>query len=142
MAPTHALAHLVEVGNAGELDTQGSGWFVGFSDWTQGRPGALRHVPAGAPSEGLCIKWLNHAAGDPNGEAKPVSVGRTMSLLVSPASEFRIEFSTAADFAVGATLTHTLRRQGDFVIWGAGLHHRAFGVLPATVMTVRWDQPA
>jgi hypothetical protein len=139
--PPVDLNNLVEFGNAGELDTQGSGWFVGFSDWTKGPAGALRHVPAGAPSAGLCIKWFNHAAGDPNGEAKPVSVGRTMSLLVTPVSEFRIEFSTTADFAADTSLVHTLRRQGDFVIWGAGVHHRAFGVLPATVMTVRWDQP-
>jgi hypothetical protein len=137
--PTTPLLHaLVEFGNANDLDTHGTGWIVGFSDWTQG---TLRHVPAGAPSAGLCIKWFNHAAGDPNGEAKPVSVGRTMSLLVSAASEFRIEFSTTADFAPDASVVHTLRRQGDYVIWGAGLHHRAFGVLPATVMTVRWDQP-
>jgi len=27
---------LVEFGNAGGLDTRGTGWFVGFSDWTHG----------------------------------------------------------------------------------------------------------
>jgi hypothetical protein len=132
------LRERVEFGNAGTLDTHGTGWFVGFSDWTRSALGDLRHVAAGAPTAGLCIKWFAHAAGDPNGEAKPISEGRSLSVLVSPASEFRIEFSSTADFAPEATISHTLRRQGDFVVWGEGVHHRAFGMEAACVMTVRW----
>ena len=37
-----ALARLdVEAGNASELDTHGSGWFIGFSDWARGGDSAL-----------------------------------------------------------------------------------------------------
>ena len=137
--PNQLLTRHVEFGNAGEVDTRGTGWFVGFSDWTQGGTSGLRHVPADETSTGLCVKWFSHPAGNPDGESKPLSDGRTMSVLVSPASEFRIEFSFAADFAPEATLVHTLRRHGDFVIWGPGLFHRAFGVQPASILTVRWS---
>jgi hypothetical protein len=64
-----------------------------------------------------------------------------MSVLVSSTSEFRIEISMSADFAPQDTLLHTLRRHGDFVIWGPGVFHRAFGVQPACILTVRWSSP-
>ncbi|MDM0021619.1 hypothetical protein [Variovorax saccharolyticus] len=132
------LAQNVEFGNAGDLDTHGTGWFVGFSDWTRKPPTHLRHVPAEELAGGLCVKWFSHPAGNPNGEYKPLSEGRTMSILVSPSSEFRIEFSASDDFATDI-VAHTLRRHGDFVIWGPGLFHRAFGVQPACILTVRWS---
>ncbi|WP_076999524.1 hypothetical protein [Variovorax sp. KK3] len=141
MQPITLLEKNVEFGNAGELDTRNTGWFVGFSPWTQGTPGQLRHVPAGEAMAGLCVKWFSHGAGDPNGEPKPLSEGRTMSILVSPESEFRIEFSTRADFAADTFIAHTLRRHGDFAIWGPGVFHRAFGVKPASILTVRWATP-
>ncbi|MEW6344131.1 MAG: hypothetical protein AB1704_26030 [Pseudomonadota bacterium] len=135
------LARNVEFGNAGDLNTNGTGWFVGFSEWTKGSSTELRHVDAGESSAGLCIKWFAHPAGDPNGEAKPLSEGRTMSILVSPASEFRLEFSTTVDFAPNELLAHTLRRQGEFVIWGLGIFHRAYGIQSASILTVRWKSP-
>jgi hypothetical protein len=138
MTPQQLLAQNVEFGNAGDVDTNGTGWFVGFSDWARSPPANLRHVPEDALAKGLCVKWFSHKPGDPNGEAKPVSEGRTMSMLVSPGSEFRIEFCRQPDFVAGETLAHTLRRHGDFVIWGAGVFHRAFGVEAACVLTVRW----
>ena len=138
MQSTQHLAQNVEFGNAGDLDTHGTGWFVGFSDWTRKPPAQLRHVPAEDLAAGLCIKWFSHPAGNPNGEYKPLSEGRTMSILVSPSSEFRIEFSASDDFAKDI-VAHTLRRHGDFVIWGPGLFHRAFGVQAACILTVRWS---
>ena len=131
----------VEFGNAGDLDTNGTGWFVGFSEWTWHPPSHLRHLPATELAAGLCVKWFSHPAGNPNGESKPMSEGRAMSVLVSSATEFRIEFSMTADFASHDVLAHTLRRHGDFVIWGPGIFHRAFGVQPACVLTVRWSSP-
>ncbi|MDR6861008.1 hypothetical protein [Variovorax guangxiensis] len=107
------LAQNVEFGNAGDLDTSGTGWFVGFSDWTKKAPAHLRHVPAEEFAAGLCVKWFSHPAGNPNGESKPSSDGRTMSVLVSPTSEFRIELSATADFAPQDILAHTLRCHGD-----------------------------
>jgi len=29
----------VEFGNAGDIDTNGTGWFIGFSEWAKGVPG-------------------------------------------------------------------------------------------------------
>jgi len=133
------LAQNVEFVNASDLDTNGTGWFVGFSDWTKSSPAHLRHVPAKELAAGLCVKWFSHPAGNPNGESKPLSEGRTMSVLVSPTSEFRIEFSATPDFASQDIVAHTLRRHGDFVIWGPGVFHRAFGVQPACILTVRWS---
>ena len=123
------------------MDTNGTGWFVGFSEWAKGSSTELRYVAAGEPTAGLCIKWFAHPAGDPNGEPKPLSEGRTMSILVSPESEFRLEFSTTVDFAPDDLLAHTLRRHGDFVIWGPGIFHRAFGIQHASILTVRWASP-
>lgn len=131
----------VEFGNAGNTDTQGTGWFVGFSDWAKSGPANLRHIPIDTASSGLCIKWFAHAAGHPAGEAKPISEGRTMSILVGAASEFRIEFCQDTTFAPARTRSHTLRQTGDFVAWGAGLYHRAFGLKDATILTVRFSVP-
>ncbi|HKS73467.1 MAG TPA: hypothetical protein VJQ82_09745 [Terriglobales bacterium] len=138
MPAKNSLARNVEFGNAGDVDTNGTGWFVGFSEWAKRSSTELRYVAAGDPAAGLCIKWFDHPAGNPNGEAKLLSEGRTMSILVSPDSEFRLEFSTSQDFAPDDLLAHTLRRHGDFVIWGPGIFHRAFGVQPASILTVRW----
>lgn len=117
------------------------GGSVGFSEWAKRSSTELRYVAPGEPASGLCIKWFDHPAGNPNGEAKPLSEGRTMSILVSLNSEFRLEFSTAVDFSPNDFLEHTLRRHGDFVIWGPDILHRAFGVQPASILTVRWASP-
>ncbi|HEX5784565.1 MAG TPA: hypothetical protein VFY35_07550 [Burkholderiaceae bacterium] len=144
MLHMHSPAELnlpVDFGNAGALNTCGTGWFIGYSEWT--REGAeLRFMPHDALAQGLCVKWFEHATGDPNGEPKPLSTGRTMSVLVSPSSEFRIEFSIDATFPPESTAAVVLRQAGDFAIWGAGVYHRAFGVQRATVITVRWAFPA
>lgn len=129
----------VEFGNAGDLETHGTGWFIGFSDWTRGPSSMLRHVPTGADLRDLCVKWFAHPAGHPAGEAKPLSEGRTMSMLVGVPGEFRIEFCAVPGFDNGAVQSHTLRRNGDFAIWGAGVWHRAFGLQPTTILTIRWQ---
>lgn len=140
-ANPQSWAESIEFGNAGALDTNGTGWFIGFSEWARSRGGAdLRHVPAESGLKGLCVKWFAHPAGDPNGQAKPVSQGRTISILVGGPSEFRLEFSRTAAFGpVEARCVHTLRQPGDFVAWGEGVHHRAFGIRPACILTIRWQ---
>lgn len=135
-APPPALD--VEFGNAGALDTNGTGWFIGFSDWARSGGTNLRHMPFDARASGLCVKWYAHPAGHPAGDPKPISEGRTVSMLVGAPSAFRIEFAPTDAFAAGETLAHTLREPGDFVIWGEGLFHRAFGLQPATILTIRW----
>lgn len=137
----------IEFGNANTLDTDGTGWFIGFSDWCRSSGTHLRHMPPELGARGLCVKWFVHPAGHPAGEAKPVSTGRTISMLAGlagdgVASDFRIEFSPTADFEPATTVCHVLRQPGDFAIWGAGLHHRAFGIAPACILTIRWEPHA
>ena len=124
----------VEFGNAGKADTQATGWFIGFSEWATG----LRHMPIEDLSSGLCVKWFEHAAGHPNGDAKPLSEGRTISMLVGASSEFKIQCSLDASFPEDKTVTHVLRKTGDYVIWGPGIYHRTFGIKQATILTLRW----
>jgi hypothetical protein len=131
----------IEFGNAGSLDTQGTGWFIGFSEWTKpiGMGAAsLRFMPADSLSHTLHVKWMVHAANDGRGAAKPPSEGRTLSILVSEAGVFRLQFSRYKDFPEQHVLEYTLRQHGDFVIWGEGIHHRWFVDEQSTVMTLRW----
>lgn len=128
----------IDFGNARDVDPLGSGWFVGFSDWAKDGGSNLRHMPIDGSATGLCVKWFMHDAGHPNGERKPISEGRTLCILVGLPSEFRIDLSLTGAFESAQTVTRVLRQPGDFVVWGAGIHHRAFGVRPACVMTIRW----
>lgn len=123
------------VGNAGEVDTGGTGWFIGFSDWT--RYSDLLHVPKDQGVTGLCVKWYDHPSGQESGE-KPVSEGRTVSILVTGDSAFSIDFSGSPLFEPEGVETVVLQRRGDFVAWGEGLFHRWRSLTPATVLTVRW----
>ncbi len=133
-----SVALPVEFGSAGTIDTEGTGWLVGFSDWCKSGPHGLRYMPDVHVSRDLCVKWFSHAMGDPNGQAKPVSTGRSMSVLISQESEFRLEYSAEPSFPSEGPVTHSLRRAGDFVIWGPGVYHRAFGLRAATILTIRW----
>lgn len=131
----------IEFGNAGTVDTQGTGWFIGFSPWTKSGPdaaGALRHMPQETLARTLHVKWMEHPAGDDRGQAKPPSQGRTISLQVSPTGQFRLEFSRQATFPADDVARYTLARHGDFVIWGENLYHRWFVDAPCTVLTIRW----
>ena len=124
-------------GNAYDAETRGTGWFVGFSDWTRNAASGLLHVPKEQALSGLCIKWYDHPGGDDSGD-KPISEGRTISILVSSGSEFRIDFCESAAFDAEVE-TVVLKRHGDFVAWGAGLHHRWHCVARSTILTVRWQ---
>jgi hypothetical protein len=128
----------IEFGNAGTLDTQGTGWFIGFSDWAKAGGPNLRHMAQDAGASALCVKWFAHPKGHPDGEPKPLSEGRTMSILVSETGLFQIDFSENEDFHPDSTVSHVLRRHGDFAIWGPGLYHRSFGRERATILTLRW----
>jgi hypothetical protein len=130
----------IDVGNAAEQDTQGTGWFLGFSPWTTRSAGGLRHVPREQPVTGVCMKWFHHPPGHDSGGTKPLSEGRTLSILVSADAEFVIEFCERADFT-GDVRTVVLRREGDFAAWGPGVYHRWRCVRECTVVTLRWNPP-
>ena len=88
------------------------------------------------PVTGLCVKWFRHEPGHESGD-KPVSEGRSASILVTENARFEIDFCLSADFS-GEVRTVVLRREGDFAVWGEGLYHRWRCVERATIATVRW----
>jgi hypothetical protein len=131
----------IEFNNAAELDTNGTGWFIGFSEWAKARVSGmtdLRYLPQNQRSHTLCVKWMRHPAQDPRGGAKPISVGRSLSLLVSETGRFRVEFSQDSKFPASAIVRHTLTKHGDFVAWGENLYHRWFAIEDSTILTLRW----
>lgn len=124
----------LEFGNAGEVNTNDTGWFIGFSAWATG----LRQMPKDLRSHTMHVKWMEHPAGDPRGIAKPPSEGRTISIFVSERGKFRIEFSPDERFADDQTQRYTLDRHGDFIIWGEDIHHRWFVDDDCVILTIRW----
>ena len=129
----------IEFGNSGSLDTNETGWFVGFSDWTKSTGNNLRNLPFDSCHKGLCIKWYEHKVGIPNGEAKPISTGRTISILVGDSGEFKLEYSSTEIYKPENTKEFTLTESGDFVIWGSNIYHRAYCLKPSKILTVRWE---
>ena len=127
----------IEVGNLHDLPTDGTGWVLGFSPWTRE---TLRQVSQGTTVDGLCLKWMRHEQGHPRGRDKPISVGRTLSVLVSE-GEFVLEFAHDEHFANGFRQA-VLTRCGDFVAWGPGVHHRWAVLSACTIMTLRWNPSA
>lgn len=98
----------------------------------------LRHLghPAGPePAANLAVKWFVHDPADPPewGQAKPPSVGRTLSLLAGPGA-FELCFRRGEDEAVVV-----LEEPGDFALWGPGLAHSWRVLAPSVVLTVRWE---
>ena len=87
----------VEFGNAGSIDTNETGWFIGFSEWMKSEPHNLRFIPRDLSLNSMCVKWGIHTAGSPNGEEKPISEGRTISILVSEQGKFRLNFDSKKD---------------------------------------------
>ena len=127
----------IETGNAHDVDTRGSGWFIGFSPWAKDSAGGIRYVAQDEELSGLSVKWFHHPAGHTSG-AKPLSTGRTVSILVTDGAHFEIDFCGQPDFT-GEVRTVALRREGDFAMWGEGLYHRWRCVADATIATVRWS---
>lgn len=127
----------IEFNDANTLDTQGTGWFLGFSDWATAAPG-LRFMPKDMRSHTMCMKWMAHRQGDVLGSGKPISEGRTLSIMVSESGRFRVQFSTQPDFPEGDTVEHLLQRHGQFSAWGAGVYHRWFVDEDCTILTLRW----
>ena len=126
----------VVVGNAHDAETAGTGWFLGFSDWAR-HGGGILHVPKDQRVSGLCMKWFDHPAGHGSG-AKPLSEGRTISLLVSDGSKFQLDFCESDDFETSQVKTVLLQRHGDYVAWSEGLYHRWHCIERSTVLTLRW----
>lgn len=131
----------IEFGHLGSLDTRGTGWFLGYSEWVRDVAGGgspLRYMPRELRSHTLTMKWMEHVAGDPGGVGKPVSEGRTISILVGMPGRFRLQFSRHADFPRHDTVEHVLEKTGHFSVWGEGIHHRYAVDADCTILTLRW----
>ena len=129
----------IDFGNAHDIGTQGTGWFIGFSPWTKKSVRGLRYIPQHEPVTGVCVKWFHHAAGHES-EIKPLSTGRTMSILVTDGAHFELDFCEREDFT-GEVRTVVFRREGDFAVWGERLYHRWRCMTQVTIATVRWMPP-
>ncbi|NEX64105.1 hypothetical protein [Noviherbaspirillum galbum] len=130
----------IEFNDAGNVETNGTGWLVGFGPWLQDAATgpALRYMPQDACARSLCVKWMRHVKGDPLGSGKPVSEGRTISFLVSETGRFRLQFSPEPGFPEGQVVEHVLEKQGQFSAWGEGVYHRWFVDEDCTILTLRW----
>ncbi len=129
----------LEFGNAGSLDTGGTGWFIGYGSHHGAGNSPLRHVTRSQRANGLSVKWCDHEAGRPGGDGKPVSTGRTISMLVGGQGAFRLDFSLTGSFEPCRTLTRILREPGDYAIWGEGVYHRWRCEKPCSILTIRWQ---
>lgn len=131
----------LEVGNAWTLRSPE----VPHTNWVVGDHPAipaeslrfLRHRghPEGAQGvEDLALKWFVHSPADPLewGEDKPISTGRTLSLLAG-AGAFELWFCRGDQEA-----RVLLEEPGDFALWGAGMAHRWRALQPSLVITLRW----
>jgi hypothetical protein len=131
----------IEFGNAGAVNTNGTGWFIGFSNWAKANVQGvtdLRFMAKNSLAHTIHVKWMAHPKNDDRGTAKPPSDGRAISLLVSEKGVFRLEFSPDQSFAQAQLVAHTLQQHGDFVIWGEGIYHRWFVDEACTILTIRW----
>lgn len=94
----------------------------------------LRHGELGDRLQDLAVKWFEHQPGDDPGwgENKPLSRGRTLSLLAGSGA-------FALWFRRGSRHCRLLLDQpGDFALWGEGLEHGWRALQPSAVLTVRW----
>ncbi len=131
----------LEFNNAGTIDTQGTGWFVGYGEWAKAKTAGtldLRYIPRDMLCHSLCMKWMFHQKGDLSGLVKPVSEGRTVAILVSNGSRMRLHFSEQETFPDGRIVERVLEQHGQFAAWGPGIFHRSFFDTDCTTLTLRW----
>lgn len=105
-------------GNATD-DTAGNrGWLVGhFIDPV--------HGPRSTPD--VEVKWAHHPSGDKRAEWTADDQRTTLVVLID--GQFRVDLSDGSS---------TMERQGDYVMWGAGVDHSWEALADSLVMTIRW----
>lgn len=132
----------LEAGNAWalrDLQAPHTNWLVGDHPAIPAESlRVLRHLghPDGPEAvANLAVKWFVHDPADPPewGQGKPLSVGRTLSLLAG-AGSFELRFRRGDVEAVVV-----LEEPGDFVLWGPGLEHSWRVLQPSVVLTLRWE---
>ena len=105
-------------GNANEDGGAQRGWLLGhFVE----PPESVR------ATDDLEVKWGVHPAGQARPQWSTGEERTTLVILVN--GRFRI------DLSVGVV---SLRRQGDYAVWGPGIDHSWLAEEDTTVVTVRW----
>lgn len=105
-------------GNAASEGASRWGWFMGHFITPDDDP---RSTTA------LEIKWGIHKAGDCRTEWAVNNQAATLSILIN--GKFCLQFE---DEEI------TLSREGDYVLWCAGVPHCWVAVSDCTILTVRW----
>ena len=131
----------LEIGNAWALrspEAPHTNWVVG--DHPAIPIASLRFLRHGGHPDGpqgvedLALKWFAHSPADPPewGQGKPISTGRTLSLLAGKGA-FALWFRRGDQEA-----RVVLEEPGDFALWGPGLQHSWHVLQPSLVVTLRW----
>lgn len=105
-------------GNAHDDAGATRGWLVGHF---------LPPTAGVRANDAVEVKWFNHPAGDTREEWTSDDQRTTLVMLID--GEFRIDLTGG---------TSTLRRPGDYVMWGPGIDHSWAALAASTVLTVRW----
>ncbi len=105
-------------GNAKEEGGKGGGWFLGHFITPKDDPRS---------TEELEVKWGVHQAGDSRTEWAVNNQAATLAILIH--GEFRLQFEHREI---------VLSREGDYVLWSAGVAHTWIAETDCTILTVRY----
>ncbi|GAB1544676.1 hypothetical protein NUACC21_73520 [Scytonema sp. NUACC21] len=108
----------VVFGNAAIEGASRWGWFLGHFITPTDDPRS---------TEALEVKWAIHKSGDSRTEWAVNNQAATLSILIQ--GQFRLQFE---DREV------VLSREGDYVLWCAGVPHSWLAESDCTILTVRW----
>jgi hypothetical protein len=108
----------VVFGNAVTEGANRGGWFLGHFITPFDDPRS---------TEALEVKWAVHKAGDSRTQWAVNNQAATLSILIN--GRFRLQFD---DREI------VLSREGDYVLWCAGVPHFWVAESECTILTVRW----
>ncbi|MBW4565437.1 MAG: cupin domain-containing protein [Mojavia pulchra JT2-VF2] len=108
----------VVFGNAAVEGANRWGWFLGHF---------ITPVDDLRSTEVLEVKWGVHKAGDSRTQWAVNDQAATLSILIN--GQFRLQFEEQEI---------VLAREGDYVLWSAGVPHYWIAESDCTILTVRW----
>ncbi|KAF3886847.1 MULTISPECIES: cupin domain-containing protein [Nostocales] len=108
----------VVFGNAASEGANRWGWFLGHF---------ITPINDPRSTEELEVKWATHKAGDNRAEWAVNNQAATISILIH--GEFRLKFEDREIL---------LSREGDYVLWRAGVPHSWVAESDCTILTIRW----
>ncbi|GAA6617040.1 cupin domain-containing protein [Scytonema sp. NUACC26] len=108
----------VVFGNAASEGTNRWGWFLGHFITPTDDPRS---------TEELEVKWANYKVGDSRVKWSVNNQAATIAILIH--GEFRLKLEDREIL---------LSREGDYVLWGAGIPHSWIAESDCTILTIRW----